>query len=147
MVLGHGFGILLIVAGATLAGAALAENDVSYLIGAAGCVVLWVITAPPPLKLCSDALVTRPLFSRPVRHELGDVRKVIVGKVREGHGYSGYSGFAVVLERRDGNRITIQQSQHCGRRRLLGWAQAIAECRGFDGDLQTSDRLIRGGRS
>lgn len=146
VVLGRGFGFLLVVAAVTLVVSALVESEAGYWLGALGCVALWVITTPPAVRLCPDAIEVRPRFSRSERYDLVDLLSISVGRVREGHGYSGYSGFALVLERRDGSRLTLPQSQHCGRRRLEQWAEKIVNAELFDGERISTGGAIVGGR-
>lgn len=146
VLLGRGFGGLLILTAATLLWAAAVEGESAYVVGAGCCGVLHFLASTRQLLLCRGALVTRRLLTPDRRFPLVDISRVEVGKVREGYGYSGYSGYAMVIEMTSGTRITVEQSRYCGQRRLEEWAVKIGDAAAFSGTLHTTSDVIRGGR-
>lgn len=145
MLLGNGFGALLVLSAGLLLWAAAVKGSAGYIVGASGCIAVWLATSMTSLRLCRRGIVVRKLFSRNIEYVFADIALIEVGKIREGHGYSGYSGFAMVIELSSGKRITIEPSRHSGRSRLAGWAEAIAAHGGFTGTLRTTTDVIRGG--
>ena len=147
MLFGGWFGLLLLFTAAVLIWAAAVEGERSYVVGAGCCVLIWGVTTTRPLRLCGEELVSKSLFFRDTTYLVAEVARIDVGMLREGFGYSGYSGFAMVIESTSGARTVLQQSRYCGRRRLDRWATHIAEHDRFVGEVNSTSSRIHSNRS